>query len=156
MGPGATPCAHEAGERGDLAEVVDDGGDVPGEHLFARAAVVTAHHEDRRDDPGLAELDRLFDQGDAEAVDASPLERARNGRRAVAVRVGLEHRPDTRAVGVATDDAQVVAQRLEVDLGARGPQGVGGSGAAGAEDAGDQGLGHRGENAGGGGADSGR
>ena len=58
-------------------------------------AVVAAHDQDGRDDARLAELDALFEERDAEAVDpAVALERARDRGRAVPVAVGLEHGPD--------------------------------------------------------------
>ena len=49
------------------------------------AAVVAAHDEDGRDDARLAQLDRLLEQRDAEAVDPRALERARDGGGAVPV-----------------------------------------------------------------------
>ena len=48
----------------------------------------------------------LFEEGDAEAVDARALERARHRGRAVAVRVGLEHRPHLRTARVLAHDAR--------------------------------------------------
>ena len=138
------PRTHQAGERLDLPEVVDDGRQASRDDLLVGAAVVPAHHEDRRDDAGLAQLDALLEQGDAEPVDLGSLERARNGGRAVPVRVRLEHGPDTGLARVPLEHAQIVPERLEVDLRARGTHGVGRSGAAGSQDAGHERLSHDG------------
>ena len=99
-----------------------------------RAAVVPPHHQDRRADARLAQLDPLFEERDAEAVGAGALERARDGGGAVSVAVGLEDGPDARVAGVALDGAEVVAEGCEVDLGARGTHGVGRGGAARAQE----------------------
>jgi len=115
----------------------------PRDDLVVRGAVVTAHDEDGSADAGLAKLDRLLEERDTEAVDLRPLERARDRGRAVAVRVGLEHRPDAGPARVLADHAQIVAERFEVHLGAGRPHGVCRRGAAGAEDAGHVGSDHR-------------
>jgi hypothetical protein len=124
---------------------VDHGDEIAREDLVVGAAVVAAHHQDRRADAGLAELDRLFEQRDAEAGETlHALERPRHRRRAVTVGVGLEDGPDPGRTRVPRDDAQVVAQGLQVDLGARRANGVRGGGTTGAEDAGHEGLRHHG------------
>ena len=97
IGPCTAPIRDQAREPLDLREVVDDGDEPAREHLLVRAAVVSPHHQDGRADARLAKLDPLLEQRDAEAVDAGALERARDGRRAVPVGVGLEHRPDARS-----------------------------------------------------------
>ena len=142
-GPGRVARANQARECLDLPEIVHHRNEVARDDLVVRVAVVPAHDEDRRDDAGLAQLDRLFEQRHAEAVDLRALERTRDGRSAVAVAVGLEDRPDARLAGVPARDAQVVAQRFEVDLGPRRSHGVGRGGAARTQDAGDERSGHR-------------
>ena len=100
--PHLRSASVEAGERGDaldLPGVVDDRHEVVREELVepvAAGAVVAAHHQDRDADAGGAELHRLLEEGDAEAGDAGALQRAGDGRGAVAVGVGLEHAPDLR------------------------------------------------------------
>ena len=87
------------------------------------AVVVGAEHDDRRADPGRAQLETLFDQRDRQRV-AQRLERARDRHRAVAVGIGLDHpeiataRPDR-----LPNARQVPLHGAEIDLGDRGADG---------------------------------
>ncbi len=146
--PARDTGAHQPRERRDLPRVVHDRNEAARDDLLVSFAVVAAHHEDRRDDAGLAQLDALFEEGHAEAVDPTvTLERAGDGRRPVPVAIGLEHRPDASRPRVAPHDTQVVPQGLQVDLRAGGPDGVRRSRAAWAKDPRHEWLAHRGENA---------
>ncbi len=118
--------ARGAGEGLELPTLVDHGDETTRDDLAVRRAIVTAHHQDRRGDARVAELDRFLEKRDAEAIGARALEGARDRGSAVAVCVGLEHRPDLGRLRGALHDAQVVAERIEKDLGAGGANGVGG------------------------------
>ena len=117
--------AGRAGEALEVRGVVDDGDEVTRDDLLVRAAVVPAHDEDRRADARIAELHRLLEQRDAEALGAGALERTRHRGRTVTVAVGLEDRPDLRSPRMARDHAHVVAERGQVHLRARRTDRVG-------------------------------
>ena len=80
IGPLAIPARTRRANAFDLPDVVDDRDEAARDDLFVRAAVVAAHDQDRRDDARLAELDALFEERDAEAVDPA----ARSSVRATA------------------------------------------------------------------------
>ena len=80
IGPARDPGAHQPRERRDLPRVVHDRNEAARDDFLVSFAVVAAHHEDRRDDAGLAQLDALFEERHAEAVDP----RSRSSVRATA------------------------------------------------------------------------
>ena len=121
--PGAA-VADLLGQGLDLSRVVDDRRQVVPEQLAPGAPVVATHDQDRRPDAGLAQLDALFQQGHAHAARPGPLERARHGLGAMTVAVRLQHAPHLGAAGDALQDAQVVAEIRQVDLGPGRPDSV--------------------------------
>ena len=136
-GPCAAPAAHERARTLRPARGRRRRGRAPRARIsVVRAAVVAAHDEDGRAMP--ASRSSTASSRSATQKPSAPARssvRATAGR-AVAVAVGLEDRPDLRAVPACRcDDAEVVAERLEVHLGARRAHGVGGRGAARLEDA---------------------
>src|SRR5262249_15833911 len=75
-----------------------------------------AEDEDRRRDPGAAELERLVEAGDREMVDARGDERAGHRHRPVAVRIRLDDGADAdRRAHQASDFGEVPRERVEVD-----------------------------------------
>src|SRR4030095_4352205 len=75
-----------------------------------------AEDEDRRRDPGSAQLERFVETGDREVVDARGDESARHRHRAVAVRVRLDDGADAhRRAHQATDFGEVARERVEID-----------------------------------------
>ena len=73
-------------------------------------------HQDRRGQARLAQRDGLGEREDAEPGGAGVDRGARDRRCAVAVRVGLDHRSQLRTAGDATQHADVVAQRAQINL----------------------------------------
>ena len=78
-----------------------------------------AEDEDRRVDPGLPQCDTLSGERDAQPGAPGIQGGAADGDRAVAVAVGLDHRPNGGGRGGRTEDADVVGDGVEVDLGPR-------------------------------------
>ena len=75
-----------------------------------------AQHEDRRLDAGPPQVDTLLGERDAQAGGAGTQRLGGDRRRAVAVAVGLHDRPDGGRGDDVADQADVVVERVEVDL----------------------------------------
>ncbi len=117
--------AHRLRERVDAGRGVHERREAVRDHGLGRGGHRLRQHEDRRVDAGLAQLHTLLDQRDREAVGAGLQRGPAHRDRAVAVAVGLHHRAQ-RAAGAtsARNDADVRADRREVDLGPDGPERV--------------------------------
>ena len=83
-----------APDRFEMRQVVDDRRKIARNHLAPALSVVAPHDDDGRADAGLAQLDRFFEQSDADAVDARTLQSARDRWGAMAVAVRLQHPED--------------------------------------------------------------
>ena len=87
------------------------------DHLGHRGRRWLRQHQDRRVDAGVAELDPLPDQRHAQPCRAGVERGAGHGHRAVAVAVGLDHRPHVGRGHDGAEPADVVADGGQVHLG---------------------------------------
>src|SRR5688572_23501162 len=103
----------------------DGGGEVVLDHGPLFSAPEAGHQQNAGLDAGFAQLHAFFRAGHAEPFRAFGFERAAATDDAVTVSVGLDDGADAGGGDVIAQDAKVVAQGVERDL---GPSGTGGHG----------------------------